>query len=125
MYISLSTYEYMYTFSYLISGHVDAGESEFDTAIRETQEESGLTANQMEVHSEFSKSLFYEVKGRPKKTIYWLSRLINPDDEIKLSFEHTDFKWLNFEEACKYAHYPDMVELLKEAHKFIQKDVTN
>ncbi|XP_005094757.1 bis(5'-nucleosyl)-tetraphosphatase [asymmetrical] [Aplysia californica] len=100
-------------------GHVDPGESEFETAVRETEEEAGLKAEQMKIIKEFEKSLHYDVKGKPKKVVYWLSELSNPNDPIVLSHEHKDFKWLELESACTYSEFPDMISLLKEADTFI------
>ncbi|BFY97056.1 hypothetical protein BsWGS_00095 [Bradybaena similaris] len=100
-------------------GHVDPGESEFETAVRETEEEAGFKKEQMKIIKAFEKHLNYEVNGTPKRVIYWLSELRNPDDPVKLSDEHKDFKWLQLEEACQLAKFLDMVELLKEANAYI------
>ncbi|CAG5129393.1 unnamed protein product [Candidula unifasciata] len=100
-------------------GHVDPGESEFETALRETEEEAGFKKEQLKIIKDFEKHLNYEVNGTPKRVIYWLSELRNPNDPVKLSHEHKDFKWLQLDEACQVAKYPDMVQLLKEANAYI------
>ena len=102
-------------------GHVDPGESEHETALRETEEEAGLSKNQFTILENFQKVLNYEVRGKPKKVVYWLSELKDPDTIIRLSNEHQRFEWLNLPEAKAYANYEDLQQTLQEAEDFIQK----
>lgn len=46
----------------LPKGHCDAGESFLQTALRETEEETGITPNAIQIDSKFQFDLFYEVK---------------------------------------------------------------
>ena len=69
---------------------------------------------------DFKKTLKYEVNGAPKRVVYWLSQLKDPDSPVKLSHEHQDFKWLELEPALKYAKFADMQETLKQADQFIK-----
>ncbi|XP_023012565.2 purine phosphoribosyltransferase family protein Apf [Leptinotarsa decemlineata] len=101
-------------------GHLDPGESELKAAFRETMEESGLLKEDLKVYEDCKKVLNYEVKGKPKTVYYWLAELINPRAEVKLSDEHQDFKWLEIEEAMKYADYKDMRELLLDFEKYVK-----
>lgn len=131
----------------LFSGHVDPGESDWVTALRETQEEAGLSENEMEViiriripslmkfelsltvfiyvllqiYKDISKTLDYKVKGKPKTVVYWLAKLKNPDQKINLSEEHQDLKWLPLQEAQEISGYDDMNMLLQEFHEKAQK----
>ena len=73
----------------------------------------------MKVLKDFEKALHYQVNGKPKKVVYWLSELRNPSDPIVLSHEHTDFKWLGVDDACTYSKFPDMIELMKEADSYL------
>uniref|UniRef100_A0A6P8Q7J8 Bis(5'-nucleosyl)-tetraphosphatase [asymmetrical] n=1 Tax=Geotrypetes seraphini TaxID=260995 RepID=A0A6P8Q7J8_GEOSA len=100
-------------------GHVDYGEDDLTTALRETEEEAGLQASQFTVIKEFQKELSYPVKDKPKTVIYWLAEMKDATAEIKLSHEHQAFSWLKLPEACKLSGYPQMQEVLKEAYEFI------
>ncbi|KAJ8338741.1 hypothetical protein SKAU_G00355270 [Synaphobranchus kaupii] len=51
-------------------GHVDPGEDDMTTALRETQEEAGLGRGQLRVEEGFLSELRYEVRGRPKEVLY-------------------------------------------------------
>ncbi|CAH2235347.1 bis(5'-nucleosyl)-tetraphosphatase [asymmetrical] [Pararge aegeria] len=95
-------------------GHVDPGESDWVTALRETQEEAGLSENDLEIYKDISKALNYEVKGKPKVVVYWLAKLKNPDQAVTLSDEHQDLKWLPLQQAQEISGFKDMQNLLAE-----------
>ena len=61
--------------------------------------------------------------NKPKTSLYWLAELINSSKEVTLSDEHTDFKWLPLEEACKLSGFPDMIEALKNCDKYIKNNL--
>ena len=85
-------------------GHVDQGESDMETALRETEEESGLKQGSLNVMENIRRTLNYEVWGKRKTVIYWLAELKDYDAPIRLSKEHQDFKWLSVESACELLH---------------------
>ncbi|WAR00338.1 AP4A-like protein [Mya arenaria] len=106
-------------------GHVDPGESELDAAVRETEEEAGLTRSQLTLHQDFQSVLNYKVRDKPKKVVYWLAELRRDclDTEVKLSDEHTDYKWLKIKDAMEYAGYEDMKKSLSEADVYVQTKI--
>lgn len=107
------------------TGHVDPGETdELVTALRETQEESGLVSSDLKIFHDSKKILSYPVKGKPKTVIYWLAELVNPSAKVKLSDEHTDFKWLVLKDACILGKYKDLQDLLTFYEDYIKKNVT-
>lgn len=85
-------------------GHVDPGESDMQTALRETEEESGLKESSLNVMQNVQKILNYQVRGQPKTVIYWLAEVRSYDAPVRLSSEHQDFKWLPVEAACHLLH---------------------
>ncbi|CAH1640407.1 unnamed protein product [Spodoptera littoralis] len=95
-------------------GHVDPGESDWVTALRETKEEAGLSEEDLEVFKDVTKVLNYNVNNKPKVVVYWLAKLKNPETKVQLSDEHQDLKWLPLREAQEIAGYEDMKELLLE-----------
>jgi len=78
-------------------GHVDPGEDDMTTALRETKEEAGLDKSDLKI-MEKTWELSYPVKDwkdgvvRQKTTIYFLAELIS-DKEVLLSEEHTEISW--------------------------------
>ncbi|XP_065350615.1 bis(5'-nucleosyl)-tetraphosphatase [asymmetrical] [Cloeon dipterum] len=101
-------------------GHVEEGEDNMETAKRETKEEAGIDFKDLKL-TDFTKSLRYEVKGKPKVSVYFLAELVNPDTPVILSHEHKAFDWLQIDDACKSANFADMQELLKECQAYIDK----
>ncbi|XP_022826592.1 bis(5'-nucleosyl)-tetraphosphatase [asymmetrical] [Spodoptera litura] len=95
-------------------GHVDPGESDWVTALRETKEEAGLSEEDLEVFKDVTKVLNYNVNNKPKVVVYWLAKLKNPETKVQLSDEHQDLKWLSLREAQEIAGYEDMKALLLE-----------
>ncbi|XP_073409271.1 bis(5'-nucleosyl)-tetraphosphatase [asymmetrical] isoform X2 [Dendrobates tinctorius] len=101
-------------------GHVDPGEDDMTTALRETEEEAGLLPNQFRIVDGFRKELNYKVNNKPKTVVYWLGELEDRSVSVKLSHEHQDFRWLRLQEACAYSGFQDMQEALNEAYQFLQ-----
>lgn len=111
-------------FFLIVSGHVDPGETELQTALRETEEEAGLKESDFTMYTEFQRTLNYEVQGKPKRVVYWLSELKNPSTPVTLSDEHIDFKWLNLPQALNYVEkYKDFQQVLNDADTFIKSNL--
>ncbi|XP_057294209.1 bis(5'-nucleosyl)-tetraphosphatase [asymmetrical]-like isoform X2 [Hydractinia symbiolongicarpus] len=101
-------------------GHVDPGESDLQTAYRETLEESGITKDDLAIHENVKFELNYHVKGGiPKTSVYWLAKLINPEAVVKLSNEHIAFKWSGLKEACSLADFADFQDMLHKCEKYL------
>jgi len=114
-------------------GHMEKGETEEETSLRETAEETGLS--NLRIIPEFKTSIwyFYRAKGEErknrekdgrkiniiKKVVYYLTESVSGD--IVLSFEHSDFKWLSYEGALNSIIHKNGKNVLKKAHAFLAK----
>ncbi|XP_053557010.1 bis(5'-nucleosyl)-tetraphosphatase [asymmetrical] isoform X2 [Bombina bombina] len=58
-------------------GHVDPGEDDLTTALRETEEEAGLHANQFRIVDGFRKELNYKALFENLPICYWQPRGLN------------------------------------------------
>lgn len=105
-------------------GHVDPGESDMQTALRETEEEAGLVATDLKIYENVKEELVYQVKGQPKIVIYWLAEQVKHDKPVRLSNEHQAYKWLPLDEACSLAKYSEMQNALKKFHEYIIKNIS-
>ncbi|CRL02580.1 CLUMA_CG015842, isoform A [Clunio marinus] len=101
-------------------GHVDPGEDDYTTALRETREEAGFTENDLKIYKDLSKTLNYNVKGKPKVVVYWLAELVSGRDPT-LSDEHTDFKFVTKEQISTLSTYPDFLEMVDYFDNEIKK----
>jgi hypothetical protein len=63
--------------------------------------------------------MHYNVNNKPKRVIYWIAHLKN-DQEVLLSHEHQEKKWVSLEEAIKLSKYAEMEKLLREAQAFLE-----
>lgn len=86
----------------LPKGHVDDGETDMQCALRELEEETGITADDITVDPDFRYELQYVVNYKKKfggsdalKTVvYFLARL---DKEVELNLtEHGDAQWFDW-----------------------------
>uniref|UniRef100_A0A6B2E6Y2 Bis(5'-nucleosyl)-tetraphosphatase [asymmetrical] n=1 Tax=Phlebotomus kandelakii TaxID=1109342 RepID=A0A6B2E6Y2_9DIPT len=102
-------------------GHVEAGESEFDAALRETQEEAGYSKDDLKIYKDHYHEMFYKVKGNDKRVIYWLAELKNPHKEPQLSDEHVGRKWLPKDEAIALSGFTNFEEMVTKFHEIISK----
>lgn len=80
----------------LPKGHADEGETLVETALRETEEETGIKRKKIELDNDFEFWLEYEVSGKKrgdylKRSTYFLGYVAEPCD-IKLT-EHVGYEW--------------------------------
>ncbi len=85
----------------LPKGHVDAGETFMECALRELEEETGIQKDQIELDSDFLFSHQYVVNykrhgnvPKQKELIIYLAELIQPV-EIQTT-EHLGFEWIDW-----------------------------
>ncbi|HLW73073.1 MAG TPA: NUDIX domain-containing protein [Candidatus Babeliales bacterium] len=103
----------------LPKGKIEPGETKEEAALRELMEETGLTAV---INENFEESVHYIFtdydKQLAQKTAYFFVGKAT-DKHVKLSHEHTDFKWLPYKDAVEQLTYDNAKRLLKKAHKYI------
>jgi 8-oxo-dGTP pyrophosphatase MutT (NUDIX family) len=102
-------------------GNIEKGEQITETARRETKEETGI--GDIEFIQGFKEEIeyFYQREGKRiyKTVIFFLSR--TRTKEVKISFEHQGFEWLNYEKALKKLTHKNAKEILKKANKVLLK----
>ena len=95
-------------------------QNDITAAVRETEEEAGLSRNQLDIFDDIKAELNYEVKYgnkyRPKVVVYWLAKLLNYEDSVVLSEEHQDFKWLSLDEARELSGFEDLKKVFTDFH---------
>jgi 8-oxo-dGTP pyrophosphatase MutT (NUDIX family) len=104
-------------------GHIEKKESEIETVIRETREETGI--GDLEFIHDFREEINYNFRKRDKlvykEVVFYLSK--TKKKEVKLSFEHKDYAWLPYEEAMKRLSYDNSKNILEKAKIFIEGEL--
>ncbi|MHA1695730.1 MAG: bis(5'-nucleosyl)-tetraphosphatase [Candidatus Helarchaeota archaeon] len=100
-------------------GIIEKGETIIETASREVKEEAGL--DDIKVINHFLETIeyyYYSNKGKIHKTVtFFLGE--TKSEEIKISYEHIGFKWVNYIEALNLLSFENARLILKKAHKKI------
>ena len=91
-------------------------QNDITAAVRETEEEAGLSRSQLEIFDEVKAELKYQAFGKPKVVVYWLAKLSNYEDTVVLSDEHQAFKWLSLDEARDLSGFEDLKKVLTDFH---------
>lgn len=99
----------------LAKGHVEEGETEMETAIRELEEETGIT--DIDFVSEYKETIRYSYRRAgqmyTKDVIYFLAR--TNTKEVRLSHEHQGYVWLPYEQALSKVTFDNARELIEKA----------
>ena len=99
-------------------GHVEEGETEMETAIREVKEETTID---VEVNEEYRYSTKYSPKeGVIKEVIYFLARNISDNKQAQLE-EVSEVRWVNVDEAIDKITYDSSREILMQLKNDLEK----
>ena len=104
-------------------GGIEENESEEQTALREIMEETGLNNINLVPGFKFEQRYLYKVEGefRSKHAVFFLARVSREEAEnVKISEEHEEFKFLNLENALKLCRIKQNKDMLEKAYEFIR-----
>ncbi len=96
-------------------GHVEEGESEADTALREIREETGLL---VELDASFRRTVTYSPSpGVMKDVIFFLARPVG-GEEKRQEEEIAELAWLPFQDALSTITFPTDRDVLLDAEDY-------
>ena len=99
-------------------GHVEDGETEVQTAIREVKEETNID---VEVNEEYRYVTKYSPKEDVmKQVVYFLAKNINDNKQAQLE-EVSEVKWFTYEDAINIITYETSKEILTKLKKDLEK----
>ena len=102
-----------------VKGRIEKNEDEKQAAIRETREETGIT--DVEFIDGFEEKIHYtyQLFGKivQKEVVFFLGK--TKTEEIKLSDEHIDHIWLEFDDAFSKTTYQNAKSLLQKSKPLI------
>lgn len=97
-------------------GHVEAGETEIETACREIYEEVGL---KVDFIKGYRKKIHYFPKKFIFKTVVYFLANTRAMNVSYILPELTDHKWLTIEQAVERLTFKSQKKLVKEANKWL------
>lgn len=102
-----------------IKGRIEKDEQPREAALRETQEETGITDIKFIDGFEEKIQYTYQYGGKPvrKQVIFFLARTKTMD--VKISDEHVNYAWLEFDEAFEKTTYKNAKDLLKKSKSLV------
>ena len=104
----------------MITGTIESHEHTKDALIRELEEETGLAPQK--IYSIPKINTFYlAISDKICMSPVFLT--IVDKTEVKISSEHTEYKWAAFDEACDLIHWPNQVESLKIIKEYLDDSV--
>ena len=98
-------------------GHMELGENEVKTAVREIWEETSVKA---EIVGSFRRETSYPIgRGRKKKVVYFLASFEDQEPCHNAGFENNELLLLPFEEAQARLTHKDAKNILAEANSLV------
>ena len=104
-----------------VKGKMEKGESTQETAIRETQEETGITdikfADGFEEWIEYN--FQYQGELVHKKVVFFLAE--TKETEVKISHEHLDYGWMDYNTAMEKTTFVNAKNVLTKAQTLLSE----
>jgi bis(5'-nucleosidyl)-tetraphosphatase len=98
-------------------GHKEKGESEIQTLIREVSEETGI--NYLDIQSFIGKIRYsyFKIDGMKSEKEVRFYYATSPTKQVKISYEHGDFKWATFSDALFMLNHRQLRSILVKGHR--------
>jgi 8-oxo-dGTP pyrophosphatase MutT (NUDIX family) len=104
-----------------VKGKMEEGETPHETAIRETQEETGIT--DVEFLDNYEEWIQYNFQYRgelvQKKVVFFLGETKTKD--ITISHEHLNFTWMDYTTAMEKTTFDNAKTVLSKAYALLTK----
>ncbi|WP_034762111.1 NUDIX domain-containing protein [Rossellomorea vietnamensis] len=104
-----------------IGGGIEGGEKAWEAAYREVEEETGIT--NLSLYSANTFDRIYSIEGNYIYIAPVFVGFVPGKQEVALNEEHSDYRWLSFEDAMGIVSLPGNEEVLSFIDKhFVQKE---
>jgi 8-oxo-dGTP pyrophosphatase MutT (NUDIX family) len=104
-----------------VKGKMEEGETPHETAIRETQEETGIT--DVEFLDNYEEWIQYNFQYRgelvQKKVVFFLGETKTKD--ITISHEHLNFTWMDYTTAMEKTTFDNAKTVLSKSYSLLTK----
>jgi dATP pyrophosphohydrolase len=103
-----------------IGGGIKDGETAWEAALREINEETGIAKVSLYSSNKFDQ--FYDSQENYIYIAPVFVGYVDDSEEVMINFEHKDFKWMTFYEAKKKVVLPGNDEVLEHIEKHFVKN---
>lgn len=100
----------------MVTGSIETGEKGFQTALREIAEETGLTVQKLWIAPQVNS--FYSAERDEICLVPVFAALVDSESEVKISSEHSEFKWLKMEEAKNHLAWKGQRNAVDTIHEY-------
>jgi len=101
-------------------GHVEAKETEEETALREMEEETGI--NNLEILKGFRETIHYNFKQNgdfiSKTVVFFCAK--TSEKEVTISHEHQGHQWLSYKKAIDIITFDNAKNILGKVYNFLK-----
>ena len=110
----------------LPKGHVDTGETELETALRELEEETGIEASKVEISPDFCFTTQYTVTYKRfgdepfLKTVVIFLGWLKADHDVVVT-EHPGYEWLDWNPPHQFHNAPTLDAIALELTTYFAK----
>jgi len=105
-------------------GLIEKNENFREAAIRELKEETNIDKIDILPGFLYEQKWFFKLKGKliQKKALFLLGEVSKEEaNKVKISFEHSGFKWVSLKEALELITIKNNKEMIESAFEFINK----
>ncbi len=104
-----------------VKGKIEHGETEHQTAVRETKEETGIS--DLEFIDGFKENINYNFQYEGeliyKEVVFFLAK--TKTETVMVSHEHLSYTWLDYKNAIGKTTYQNAKDVLSKANDLLQK----
>jgi len=104
-----------------VKGKIEHGETEHQTALRETKEETGIS--DLEFIDGFKENINYNFQYEGeliyKEVVFFLAK--TKTETVIVSHEHLSYTWLDYKNAVEKTTYQNAKDILSKANDLLQK----
>jgi len=97
-----------------VAGKIEKGETAIEAIIREIQEETGLIPESL--YSADIVETFYELSSNSIIMVPVFVAFVEPDAQVIISYEHSEYKWIKYHEIDKYFPFPPQKSSIRTIH---------
>ncbi len=96
-------------------GHVEARETEAQTAVREIREETGL---EVKLDTDFRRSVVYSPREYIEKEVIYFTAITDVRETVPQPEEIRRAEWFTFDEASKQLTHDNDIQILRSAQAY-------